>query len=224
VGRDTAFVAAIVQARMSSRRLPGKVLADICGRPALALLLERLSGARQPDAIAVATSEEPDDDPVAETARHAGVDVFRGPLEDVLERYRLAAAALGCDSVVRITADCPLIDPAVVDRVVARWRAGSEDYVANVIEPRTFPVGQDVEVVSISALVAAARDARDPYEREHVTPFVRARPDRFPQAPITHDPPRGEARMALDTPEDLERMRAMVASRGPAARMEEYLR
>lgn len=202
---------------MSSTRLPGKVLADIGGRSALALLLERLRRAHEPDVIAVATSDQPGDEEIVTAAEGAGVQVIRGPLEDVLERYRLAAEALGCEGIVRITADCPLIDPAVVDEVVDRWRAGAGDYVANVIEPRTFPVGQDTEVLSRAALEAAAAEAADPYDREHVTPFVRSRPERFPQAAVTRDPPLSGLRMVLDTPEDLERLRNLVAARGANA-------
>lgn len=223
MGRKAASVGAIVQARMSSTRLPGKVLADICGQPALMLLLNRLGRACEPDVVAVATSANPDDDAIVEACRNAGALVLRGPLEDVLERYRMAAAELRCDGIVRITADCPLIDPAVVDWVVARWRSGEEDYVANVIEPRTFPIGQDTEVVSRGALDAAAAEADDPYDREHVTPFIRSQPERFPQASVIHEPPLSGLRMVLDTPEDLELLRALVATRGPAASMDEYL-
>jgi spore coat polysaccharide biosynthesis protein SpsF len=221
VMRSAARVGVIVQARLSSTRLPGKVLADICGQPALLLLLERLLHAGEPDLIAVATSEKPDDDALVEAVEGAGVSVVRGPLDDVLERYRLASAALDCDGIVRITADCPLIDPAVVDRVVARWRSGDEDYVANVLEPRTFPIGQDTEAISRTALDAAAAEASKPYDREHVTPYVRSRPERFPQAPVTLDPPLGTLRLVLDTPEDLERLRALTAACGPAASMDE---
>lgn len=196
---------------MTSNRLPGKVLADIAGRPALALELERLGRARELDEVAVATSVEASDDPVAELAKSIGVRVVRGPLADVLERYRLAGKALGADAIVRVTGDCPLIDAAVVDRVVDRWRAGSADYVANVIAPRTYPVGMDTEVVSWTALRAAAAEATDAYDREHVTPFVRDRPDRFPAERVDLDPPLGTLRLTLDTSDDLAFLRAVAA-------------
>jgi spore coat polysaccharide biosynthesis protein SpsF len=213
--RAGARVAAIVQARMTSTRLPGKVLADIGGQPSLGLQLFRLRGGAELDALVVATSEEGSDDPIAEFCGQAGVRVVRGPLLDVLERYRMAAAELEADAIVRITADCPFIDPKVVDRVVARWRAGDEDFVGNCIEPRTYPVGMDTEVVSWPALRAAAAEAVDPFEREHVTPFVRRRPERFPAARVDLDPPRGDVRLTLDTVEDLELLRG-VATRVPA--------
>lgn len=215
--------AAVVQARMSSSRLPGKVLADLGGRPALALLLHRLRASRELGAIAVATSVGADDDPVAELAAREGVRVVRGPLDDVLGRYAKAIGELGATGVVRLTADCPLIDPAVVDAVVARWRSGEEDYVANVFPPRTFPIGMDTEVVTATALLTAAAEATEPYDREHVTPFVRDRPERFPQAAVRTAPAHGELRLVLDTPEDLERLRAVVAATGPDASMAELV-
>jgi spore coat polysaccharide biosynthesis protein SpsF len=223
VRRERARVIAVVQARMTSARLPGKVLAEIDGQPALRLLVHRLRRAKGLDGIVVATSDHPSDDPVAALVEALEVPLVRGPLEDVLERYRIASEAIECDAVVRITADCPLMDPAVVDLVVDRWRSGTEAYVANIIEPRTFPVGLDVEVVSRSALEAAAAEANEPYDREHVTPFVRSRPDRFPQAAVTLDPPAGDVRVTLDTTRDLELLRRLVAEVGPDATMGEVL-
>lgn len=218
--RAEARVVAVVQARMTSSRLPGKVLEDLGGEPVLRRVLGRLAGAVEVQEVVVATSDDPSDDAVAAAA---GVAVVRGPLEDVLERYRLAVAAHPCDAVVRVTADCPLIDPAVVDAVVRRWREGDEAYVANVIEPRTFPQGMDTEVVSADALAAAAAEATDPHDREHVTPFVRDRPERFPQAAVRRDPPASHLRLTLDTPEDLRALRDLVARTGPDAGMEELI-
>ena len=197
---------------MTSTRLPGKVVADIAGRPALRLELERLGRARELDEIAIVTSDEPSDDLLAGLADAIGVRVVRGPLADVLERYRLAGDMLGAQAIVRVTGDCPLIDPAVVDLVVGRWRAGAADYVANVIAPRTYPVGMDTEVVSWPALRAAAAEATEPYDREHVTPFVRDRPERFPAERIDLDPPSGDLRLTLDTPEDLALLREVAAA------------
>lgn len=221
-GRPRAL--AVVQARMTSSRLPGKVLADLAGRPALGLLLERLARSTELDGVVVATSVEESDDPVAELVRSTpGVELARGPLSDVLERYRLTLATHPCDAVVRITADCPLMDPTVVDCVVDRWRTGAEQYVTNVIEPRSFPVGMDVEVVAADALRAAASEATEPHDREHVTPFVRARPQRFPQARVERSPAAGDIRIVLDTPQDLASIRELVERSGPNAGMEELL-
>ena len=221
--RAHARVLAVVQARVSSSRLPGKVLEDIGGVRALELVLKRLDDAVELGGTVLATSTDRSDDPVAELGAAGGVPVVRGPLDDVLERYRLAAAEHPCDAVVRITADCPLVDPDVVDLVVRRWREGRADYVANVIEPRTYPKGLDVEVLSLAALTTAAEEALDPYDREHVTPYVRSRPDRFAQARVAHEPPYGEVRLTLDTPEDLAALRALVARTGVGARMGELI-
>lgn len=203
---------------MSSSRLPGKVLEDLGGATVLARVLERLARCEELAQVVVATSVDPSDDPVAQAS---AVPVVRGPLEDVLERYRLAVAEHPCDAVVRITADCPLIDPAVVDSVVHRWREGGEAYVANVIEPRTFPKGMDTEVISRAALDEAAADATDGYDREHVTPFIRDRPDRFPQAAVTRSPSLSHLRMTLDTQDDLEALRRLVAQVGPGAGLDQ---
>ena len=221
--RADARVLAVVQARVSSTRLPGKVLLDLGGARVLELVLQRLGEARELQGIVLATSSDRSDDPVAKLGADRGVPVVRGPLEDVLERYRLAATEHRCDAVVRITADCPLVDPDVVDLVVRRWREGSEDYVANVIEPRTFPKGLDVEVVSPAALVTAAEEAHDSYDREHVTPYVRSRPERFRQARVAHEPPYGDVRLTLDTAEDLAALRDLVGRTGARARMGELI-
>ena len=216
-------VAAVVQARMTSTRLPGKVLALIGEQPSLQLQIDRLRRARELDALAVATSEASSDDPIVDLCREMGIPVVRGPLLDVLERYRLAGEEFGAEGIVRLTADCPFIDPAVVDRVVARWRAGDEDFVGNCVEPRTYPVGMDTEVVSWAALRASAAEATDPFDREHVTPFVRARPERFPAARVDLDPAYGHVRLTLDTPTDLALLRDVAARVAPDAGLPEIL-
>lgn len=222
-GREEARVLAVVQARMGSSRLPGKVLEELGGEPVLGRVLARLGRARELDGVVVAAPAGEADEPVAEAAARAGAAVVRGPLEDVLERYRLAVAEHPCAAVVRITADCPLIDPGVVDLVVGRWRAGEADYAANVIEPRSFPKGMDTEVISTGALAAAGEEATDPYDREHVTPFIRSRPERFPQLRVALDPPRDDVRLTLDTPEDLRVLRELVARVGPDAGLDVLL-
>lgn len=214
---------AVVQARMSSTRLPGKVLADLGGRPVLEWVLSRLGAARELAGVAVATSDDPGDDPVADAADRLGARVIRGPLADVLARYAKAAAELGPEGIVRVTADCPLIDPAVVDEVVERWRAGDAAYVANVIEPRSYPVGMDTEVVDTEALLTADAEATEPYDREHVTSFVRSRPDRFAHEAVRLADPRPDVRLTLDTAEDLDRLRAVVAATGPEAPLAELV-
>jgi spore coat polysaccharide biosynthesis protein SpsF (cytidylyltransferase family) len=221
--RAAAHVVAIVQARMTSTRLPGKVLMEIGGKPCALFLLDRLRRAGEVNEIVVATSLDPTDDAVADAVEQAGCQVVRGPLDDVLERYRLAAEQTNADAIVRITSDCPLIDPVVVDMCVARWRGGSEDFVANCLEPRTYPKGLDTEVMTRAALDASAAEATSQVEREHVTPFVRAHPERFPHYGFDLDPAQGDVRVTLDTPEDLEVIRAVVDRAGPEAGIDQVI-
>jgi spore coat polysaccharide biosynthesis protein SpsF len=217
LNRSTARVIGVVQARMSSTRLPGKVLTKLGEGTVLELLLRRLQAARELDEVVIATSDNGTDDPIVKAAGELGVSVFRGPLSDVLERFRLAAAATGADAVVRITADCPLLDPAVVDGVVARWRETRADYAANTLCPRSYPDGMDVEVISATALASVAARAADPADREHVTSYVRERPEEFAAVGLWLTPSHGSARITLDTPEDLKVLRGLVAAVGPDA-------
>jgi spore coat polysaccharide biosynthesis protein SpsF len=221
--RRQAHVWAVVQARMSSTRLPGKVLAELGPGTAIDLVVRRLLRARQLSGIVVATSTDTSDDALVTAVSASGTRVFRGPLDDVLARYALAAREVDADAVVRITADCPLVEPALVDRLVAMWRMREADYVANIVEPRTFPKGLDVEIVSRSALDAADADATADDDREHVTPFIRARPDRFPAAALELDPPMPDARVTLDTPEDLEALREIFGRVSDEAGLEEIV-
>lgn len=222
--RAHAKVAIIVQARMTSSRLPGKVLKNLGPGTSLELLMRRLGRLTESDEMVIATSTDHSDDPIAELAAGLGARVSRGPLENVLERYRLAAAEVGCDGVVRITGDCPLAEPAVIDRLIRAWRERSHlAYVWNTREPRTFPDGLDAEVVSRSALDEAAVETRDPYDREHVTPFVRNRPERFPQQSLRLEPPVRTVKLSLDTPDDLATIRSFVGRVGPDANLERML-
>jgi spore coat polysaccharide biosynthesis protein SpsF (cytidylyltransferase family) len=164
-------VVGIVQARMSSTRLPGKVLRPILGKPMLYRQLERIQRCNALDAVAVATSTESTDDCVVMAAESLGVQCVRGPLADVLDRYRSAAALLGADVIVRLTADCPLCDATVIDEVVELHLSGGYDYTSNFIE-RRYPVGLDAEAFNRDILEAAWMDAVDPPHREHVTPWM----------------------------------------------------
>jgi spore coat polysaccharide biosynthesis protein SpsF len=208
---------AVVQARMGSTRLPGKVLQDVGGRPLLALVLERASRIAGVDELAVATSELATDDPVADLARRLGVRVVRGSELDVLDRYATAAASLEADLVVRITSDCPLVDPAVIDRLLAFRAAGELDYAAVLTgavpaEGRLrFPDGLDTEVLRASVLAEASREATAAYDREHVTPFIKARPRRFRIGYLEAEQELGDERWTVDHPEDLAFVRAVVA-------------
>ena len=187
---------------MSSSRLPGKVLKPLLGQPMILRQIERLRRARTLGGIVVATSVEASDDILCETCGAAGVEVVRGALDDVLDRYRHAARTVGEPAhVVRLTADCPLADWTVIDACVELHLQSGADYTSNV-HPRTFPKGLDVEVMTLAALDRAWREGTDPYEREHVTPYLNRHPDRFVLANLAQDIDRSSWRWTVDTPED----------------------
>jgi spore coat polysaccharide biosynthesis protein SpsF len=198
----------VVQARTGSSRLPDKVLADLDGKPMLGFLLDRL-GALAVDDIVVATSTEDRDDAVADIALGAGRPVVRGSEHDVLDRFVSALDTFPARHVVRITADCPLSDPQLIDAVVAHHRATRADYTTNTL-PRTFPKGLDVEVVSADALRVAHAEATTKDEREHVMPFIYRRPERFRLANLRNEQPLGDERWTVDTADDLERVRRIT--------------
>ena len=163
----------IIQARMNSSRLPGKVLEDLGGMPLLSHVIMRARKSKLADQVIVATSTEKSDDPIAALCGSVPVACYRGSLNNVLERYVHAAREYKATTIVRITADCPLIDPGVIDRCIAAFEASGADYISNVVpEPRTFPRGFDVEVFSFEALLKAQEKAIEVYEQEHVTPVI----------------------------------------------------
>ena len=164
---------AIIQARMSSSRLPGKVLLDIAGQPMLVRMVERARRARSIEQVVVATTTDPSDDPIEQLCAERGYDCFRGSLPDVLDRYTQAARQFEAHTIVRLTADCPLLDPAVLDLTVEAL-AGN-DFAANRLPPpwtRSLPIGLDVEVVTREALERAWHEAQERYQREHVLPYI----------------------------------------------------
>lgn len=170
----------VVQARTGSSRLPGKVLLPLAGRPLLERLLDRVRAASTPDDVVVATTRDASDNVVHDLALAAGVPCYRGDVHDLLDRHVQAARFARADAIVKIPSDCPLIDPTVIDRVIECFRANAStcDYVSN-LHPATFPDGQDVEVMPTSVLEIAWREAREHYEREHTTPYIWERPQRF---------------------------------------------
>lgn len=203
-------VLCVVQARMGSTRLPGKVLMDLDGQPMLAFMLDRLSsldGIR----LVVATSIGIGDDPIERCARSLGIAVVRGDETDVLGRFRTALDRYPADHVVRLTADCPLIDPVLVTATIERHLATGADYTSNTLI-RTHPDGLDVEAMTARALRIADREATDPAEREHVTPYLYRRPQRFSLAALLGPARFGHLRWTVDTADDLERVRSMVAT------------
>jgi spore coat polysaccharide biosynthesis protein SpsF len=207
----------IVQARMGSTRLPGKVLREVGGKPLLAYELERLCRVRLADEIVVATTTGDADTAVVELCGRLGVACTRGPEDDVLARYHAAAVAHGADVVVRITADCPVIDPAIVDEAIAAYRnAGGElDYVSNGLED-SFPRGMDVEVLSMRALDEAFNEAQAQDEREHVTPFIYRHPERYRLANLRCAEMLAHHRWTVDTPEDFELVSRIIGTLYPA--------
>jgi len=201
-------VVAILQARMSSSRLPGKVLADVAGMPMLIRVVRRVEKAQHVDHVVVATSNHPLDDPIAALCDRERVSCFRGSLDDVLARYCDAAEAYNADVVVRVTGDCPLIDPRVIDSTVERFWEAQVDYASNLMPRLTFPDGLDVEVFTAAALELASREAKKPSEREHVTPYLR-HAGKFRTAGIEASADLSGHRWTVDEPADLEFVRVI---------------
>jgi spore coat polysaccharide biosynthesis protein SpsF len=193
---------AVLQARMSSSRLPGKVMMPLLGEPMVVRQVERIRRSRRIDGIVLATSTDSADDPLAQLAGTLGIPVVRGPLDDVLARYVLAIEQHEPDVVVRLTADCPLTSPTVSDAVIDQFDAGDVDYCSNTLTP-TFPDGLDAEVVRASVLVDVAGISDDAAEREHVTLGVYRRPERYRLANHAGTVDLSSLRWTVDTPDDL---------------------
>lgn len=208
----TSRTVVLVQARVGSTRLPGKVLAEICGRTMLERVVLRAQQAARPDEVAVATTTKTEDDAVVNEAARLGVRATRGDAEDVLDRFARAAEELSADVVVRVTADCPFLDPGVLDSVVSAFAQSDPpaDLASNVIE-RTYPRGLDVEVVLASALQIADREARLPHQRSHVTPYLYERPERFRLVSVRGDGDFAGERWTVDTSEDLQFARELCS-------------
>ncbi len=203
-------IVAIIQARMGSTRLPGKVLKDLGGKTVLARVVSRVRRFRFVNEVVVATSKDPADDLIMKECQRLGTRAFRGGEQDVLDRYYGAAREAQAEVVVRITSDCPLIDPGVSDQTIQAFLDAWPDYASNVLE-RTYPRGLDTEVMTFAAIESAWRDAREPYQREHVTPFLYQHPERFRLLSVKGDHDYSQYRWTLDTPEDLEFLRAVYA-------------
>ena len=201
---------------MSSTRLPGKVLRDLCGKPMLARQIERVSACRLVDQLIVATSQEPSDDPLAAFCNGLGIPCYRGSLHDVLGRFHGAACAHGpVDHVVRLTGDCPLSDPAIIDACIALHLANGADYTSNGLA-RSYPDGLDVEVMTFAALDRAAREANTQFQREHVTPFINTQPNFFAQDVLRYIENLEALRWTVDTPADFEFAARVFAELLPA--------
>lgn len=195
------MIVAVLQARMSSSRLPGKVMKPILGVPMVGRQIERLHHAKSLDRLVLATSDQDDDTPLADYVASLGVAVHRGSLNDVLDRFHGAALAHGATHVVRLTADCPLADWTVIDDCVALHLRTGADCTSNGLV-RSYPDGLDVEMVTFEALDAAWREAEPGPDREHVTPFIYRHPERFRLEHLVQEPNLELVRWTVDTPED----------------------
>jgi spore coat polysaccharide biosynthesis protein SpsF len=204
-------IEAFIQARMGSTRLPGKVLKKVLGRPLLDFLVERLRQSKEIDEIVILTSDQRQDDQIVHFCQEKNLCCYRGSEDDVLDRYYQAALERAPEGIVRITADCPLIDPEVVDQVVRVFRQNdlTIDYVSNTLE-RTFPRGLDVEVFSSKAIEQAFQKADRQEEREHVTLYLYRHPEQFHLMNVSHDPSLGHYRWTVDTPEDFALVRLIL--------------
>jgi spore coat polysaccharide biosynthesis protein SpsF len=202
---------AVVQARYSSRRLPGKVLQQVAAKPLLEYLLERLARCSTLQGVVVATSVEESDDAIARFCNERGIALYRGALADVLGRFIGLAETLSFDALVRINGDSPLLDPAIVDRAVELFQEGGADLVTNVY-PRSFPKGESVEVMSVAALRKAAEQTSDPCDHEHVTRYFYQHADRFRIRNFKREPSVADIQLSVDTPEDLSAFGQLVAA------------
>ena len=220
----------IIQGRMAASRLPGKVLLDLGGQPMLGRVVERLRRARTLDGFIVATTRDPSDDPVEKYCRDQGYSVFRGEMFDVLDRFYQAACQVQAGIVVRVTADCPVIDPGLIDLTVNEFTRTAADFGANRLPPpwkRTYPIGLDVEVCTFQALERAWKESDQKFQREHVMPYfyegipadafdmarnsLAVSPRGFRVLLVNHPSDHGSLRWTVDTPQDLELMRRVYA-------------
>lgn len=198
-------ITAIIQARQTSSRLPGKSLADVWGKPLIERVHDRVKAADL-EQIVYAIPDTAANDTLAYCIQERGWNIYRGPEDDVLGRYVGAARAFDADPIVRLTADCPLLDPGVVNGVVNLFRTGEYEYVSNTLE-RTFPDGLDVECVSRAALIAADESTQDPFEREHPMEFITRHPDRFRLGNLRFEHDLSRLRWTVDYESDLELVR-----------------
>ena len=201
---DKPRIVAIIQARMNSSRLPGKVLREISGKPMLMHVINRAQRASAVDDIMVATTTDESDNAIESLCVQHGVQVYRGSQFDVLDRYYQAALLSNAEVIIRITADCPLIDPEEIDRTVDAFFNSGVDFAANRLPwGRNVPIGFDTEVCTFEVLQRAWQEADKPYEREHVMPYLYDEPDRFKVLLVRREPDFGHYRWTVDTAEDL---------------------
>jgi spore coat polysaccharide biosynthesis protein SpsF len=205
-----------IEARMTSSRLPGKVLLPAAGKPLLEHMIERLRRVEQLDEIVIATTEDASSEPLQALASRLGVGCFRGSEDDVLARVLGAAQAYDAELIVETTGDCPLIDPATVDLVISRFHEAGVDYCANNLE-RTYPRGMDAQAFPTAVLAEVDTRTDDPSDREHVSLYIYEHPERYKLHSVTSDRPEtGALRLTVDTPEDYELVKTVFEALYPA--------
>lgn len=200
------MIAAIIQARMGSKRLPGKVLKNINGVPLLKHLIDRVEKSKLLNKIVIATSISREDDLIEKFCRDYNMELFRGSEDDVLARFYHCAKKINADIIVRLTGDCPFSDPQIIDKVVQLFIDSKVDYAANTVPPETrkFPDGTDVEVFSMQALEKSFNEVSDLKEREHVTFYFWRNPNKFKTIQLDNSKNLADYRLTVDYPEDLE--------------------
>lgn len=210
-------VVIIVQARTGSTRLPGKILKEVMGKPLLSYLLERLKRVVLCNEICVATTTKEQEQPIVDICSQLSVKVFRGSEENVLERYFLAAQNLNANAIVRITSDCPLIDPIEIDKLIAYYLAnsGCYDYTSHGLE-RTYPMGMEAEIFSFDALKRTYQEAKSDSEKEHVTLYMRRNPALFRLGNLAYHENKKNHRWTVDTAEDFELIAKIIENLYPA--------
>jgi spore coat polysaccharide biosynthesis protein SpsF len=213
--QNPAKILGVLQARTSSSRLPGKVLLPILGQPMIQRQIERLKRVRCMDSLVLATSTDPSDDALAASVAASGVPVYRGSLDNVLERFIGAAAPFHPEWVVRLTGDCPLADPQLIDRLISDTLAVAADYGSTVLAP-TFPDGLDAEIVRFDLLRQIACEPRTSAEREHVTLAIHRNPDLFQLHSVTGSPDLSAMRWTVDEPRDLAFVSAVYEALYPS--------
>jgi len=203
--------AAIVQARMGSSRMPGKVLSKVDeSNPILFYVIKQLQFCKLLDKIIIATSDLVEDDKIANFTEKLGISVFRGNSDDVLDRYYQCAKKFSVSTIIRITADNPLIDPTLVDDAIEKYQSSSYDFISNGL-PRTFPQGTEIEIFSFKSLEKAWKNAKKPSEREHVTPYVYNNSDKFKIFSIKHSENLSHLRWTVDRESDLKLVRIIIS-------------
>lgn len=196
-------IIAIIQVRMGSTRLPGKSLAEIEGKPMLWHVVERTKQAKKVDKVVIATTVLSEDDAIANLAKEMDVDCFRGDVNDVLDRYYQTAKKFSADVIVRVTGDCPVVDPKLIDKTIGVFLEGGYDHVSTSYPKATFPDGLDVAVFNFSSLEKAWKEAKLISEREHVTPYIWKNPALFKLASVEHETDLSHLRWTVDEQKDL---------------------